>query len=82
MRHLLRLLGRFSVDGGEGRRGASWSWEPNSGLVGPTAEGRRGSRIDWDEGGGYHPIPPPGPIRGSGEPRPGEACHAAGSCRP
>jgi transposase len=82
MRHLLSLLGRFSMDGGEGRRGASWSWEPDSRLVGAEAEGRRGPRIDSEQGGGYHPIPPPGPIRCSREPRPGEACRVTGSCRP
>jgi transposase len=82
MRHLLNLLGRFLMDDGEGDRRASWGWEPNSRPGGPAVEGRRGSRIDCEEGGGYHPIPPPGSIRRSRAFRPGEACRAAGSCRP
>ena len=49
MRHLLSLLGRFSVGGLKDRRGASWGWEADSRLIGRAAEGLGGSRSD-DQG--------------------------------
>ncbi len=82
MRHLLSLLGRFSMGGLRDRRGASWGWEGDSRLVGPAGEGLGASRSDVEGRGGYHPIPPPGPIPAPRTTPPAAACRAAGSCRP
>lgn len=81
MRHLLNMLGRFSIGGLRGRRGAPWGWERDSRPIGLAAEGLGTSRSDDEGGGGYHPIPPPGPIPAPRTTPPAGACPAAGSCR-
>jgi len=51
MRHLLKMLGRFSMGGARDRRGASWSWELDSRSVGREAKGLGGARSHVEVGG-------------------------------
>jgi hypothetical protein len=84
MRHLLRMLGQFSMGVLRARWGCSSSSRGDARRGGPAGEAVGASTSDVEGGGGYHPpsIPQQGPILTPRATLAAAAYRGAGSCRP